>query len=212
MVAIRRINYDVFIAYEYEDSDFAVYVKNELLKAKVKVWFDEICVGGGEPFLEKMPEGLDNSSYCIAICGRDNPSGYFIKETQYAENKNTKDKSFKVIPVLPPGCDLDILENFPSFLKLKKAIKFKTMDDHQALKELLEVLGKKVGRKTGKNSTEKKIENLQENIKRILKYFKELENEGLVGNAILEKSIISLLDKYKNKLLALTDEDVEGES
>jgi hypothetical protein len=95
---------DVFLSYNSDDRPVV-----EQLAAKLEglsVWMDKGKQGklsGGENWQNGIRKGIDGS-WSVAVCiGAGEVGPWQKEETQYALNRATTDKKFKVIPVLLPG-------------------------------------------------------------------------------------------------------------
>lgn len=68
-----------------------------------------------------MAKGLDQASTCAVCIGNDTPSGWFREEIERALNRQTRDPTFRVIPVILPSGQPDLLDDF---LELRTWVEF----------------------------------------------------------------------------------------
>lgn len=116
------IEFDVFLSHSHNDAD-TVYTIARILEDdhKFKVWLDKWILIPGEPFRQAISKGLDEAKTCAVFVGNGTPKGWFEEEIGKALNKQTRDKSFRVIPVLLPGADPKFITDF---LELRTWVNF----------------------------------------------------------------------------------------
>jgi hypothetical protein len=77
-----------------------------------------------------MAKGLEQAKTCAVCVSRDTPAGWFREEIERALNRQVKDPSFRVIPVILPDGDHTVVDNF---LELRTWVDFKAgIDDGYA--------------------------------------------------------------------------------
>src|ERR1051326_1385097 len=57
--AARR--WEVFVSYASENRETALAMANDLQRRGLRVWFDQFEIDSGEPFADRILEGLDQS-------------------------------------------------------------------------------------------------------------------------------------------------------
>lgn len=68
-------DYDAFISFAIEDSDFATEIAFELKRNGLSVWFAPISLKVGEKLLDAIEKGLDSSKYGILLI-----SDYYLEK------------------------------------------------------------------------------------------------------------------------------------
>jgi hypothetical protein len=68
-----------------------------------QVWLDKWVLIPGESWQQAMARGLEQAKTCAVCIGQQTPKGWFREEVERALNRQTKDASFRVIPVILPG-------------------------------------------------------------------------------------------------------------
>ncbi|HEV3163662.1 MAG TPA: toll/interleukin-1 receptor domain-containing protein [Isosphaeraceae bacterium] len=69
-MADHQHKHQVFISYSYVDSDWAGRLAAALAERNIVVWFAGDEIKPGEPFLDRMEEGLRQSAYVVPIISR----------------------------------------------------------------------------------------------------------------------------------------------
>lgn len=123
-------NFDVFLSHAHPDAE-AVELLGARLEdeANLRVWLDRWILVPGEHWQQEMAKGLDQAKTCAVCIGTNTPAGWFREEIERALNLQTKDKSFRVIPVILQDGDRSIIDNF---LELRTWVDFKSglKDNH----------------------------------------------------------------------------------
>src|SRR5688500_15936785 len=105
--------YDTFLSHSHMDAEVVELIAGKLEdEYKLKVWLDKWILIPGEPFRQALSKGLDQANTCVIIIGSTTPKGWFEEEVGKALNKQTKDKSFRVIPLLLPFADTSFVNDF----------------------------------------------------------------------------------------------------
>jgi hypothetical protein len=123
--------FDVFLSHAHSDAEvveeLGVWLTDE---ARLKVWLDKWVLVPGEHWQQGMARGLDQARTCAVCVGVHTPKGWFREEIERALNRQTRDSTFRVIPVILPGGSHDLVGNF---LELRTWIDFKNgIHDHYA--------------------------------------------------------------------------------
>jgi hypothetical protein len=133
-------NYDVYISFNQKDADAVRMIVNRLREAGVKVWMFDWYERGEEPWPSKMREALERSVSAAVIVG---PSGLDPQQSEEVmgniwRRQQEYGDSFRVIPVLLPGADTDIL---PAFLHKSHGVDFTAgLDDERSFGWLFELI------------------------------------------------------------------------
>lgn len=79
-----------------------------------RVWLDKWKLIPGDPsWQHEMARGLDQSKCCVVCIGEQTLTGWFKEEIQRALNRQvTKDASYRVIPLLLPGSNIENVDDF----------------------------------------------------------------------------------------------------
>ena len=127
--------YDVFIGYSEQEEKFAKKLAKFLMDSGLRVFLDKWELVPGDETLPAIAEAIRNSRVYIALVGPDTPSWLFKQELQKALDIQSKDSSFRVIPVSLRGADLASLGNF---IDLRVRVDLRNgMNDKQALDLLI---------------------------------------------------------------------------
>ena len=131
----KKETYHVFLSYSHRNAELVGVLAQKLKVAGLKVWLDKWILIPGQQWRRAMALGLDSAKSCAVCIGEKTPKGWFEEEIGKALNKQTKDKSFRVIPVLLPGSRS---LNVKDFLELRTWVNFRNgIDDEWALHVLV---------------------------------------------------------------------------
>jgi hypothetical protein len=81
-----------------------------------------------------MAKGLDTAETCVVCVGSNTPAGWFREEVERALDMQTKDRAFRVIPLLLPNA---LIENVPQFASLRTWADFRVGRDAEFAFHLL---------------------------------------------------------------------------
>lgn len=119
--------YDTFLSHSHQDAEIVEQIAKKLEDDhSLRVWLDKWILIPGEPFRREMAKGLDQAKTCIIVIGSNTPKGWFQEEVNKAINKQTQDKSFRVIPLLLPNTNSKFVTDF---LELRTWVKFQSQID-----------------------------------------------------------------------------------
>jgi hypothetical protein len=189
--------YDIFLSYSHSDAEVVEVLAKKLEdNAGFKVWLDKWILVPGGHWQQEMAKGLNLAQTCAVCIGENTPDGWFQEEIERALNRQTIDKSFRVIPVILPTGDEEVIDNF---LELRTWIDFKNgIHDPIAFKYLVSgILGVPPGRieiiKDDQNTlvNEKYLIEIKQHLARI----HVLRREGLIENEIALEYQRKILDK-----------------
>jgi hypothetical protein len=137
-----------------------------------------------------MAKGLDEAKTCAVFIGASTPTGWFQEEIERALNRQVRDKTFRVIPVILPNGDRSVIDRF---LELRTWVEFKSgLSDAHALHLLVcGVRGIPPGRRSlMKSGGARELEILKEKLSRI----RDLRAEKLIDDEVAVEYQRRLLD------------------
>jgi hypothetical protein len=182
-------SFDVFLSHSHVDGEIVELLGARLEdKAKVRVWLDRWILVPGEHWQQELAKGLDQAKSCAVCIGRHTPTGWFREEIERALNRQSKDPSFRVIPVILSHGDRSLVDNF---LELRTWVDFsKSLEDEYGFHIL--TCGIK-GIKPGRNPVQpsKPSTALRDKLERI----RELHREQLIDDAVALEYQRRLLDE-----------------
>jgi hypothetical protein len=147
--------FDVFLSHAHPDAEAVESLGRRLEdEAHMHVWLDRWVLVPGERWQQAMSKGLDEARTCAVCIGRHTPAGWFREEIEKALNRQTKESDFRVIPVILPEGDSELVVNF---LELRTWADFKNgLGDGYAFHLLVSgIRGLAPGRYPGLASDEK---------------------------------------------------------
>ena len=132
----RNLSFDVFLNYAHVDAEVVEKLGARLEdEGGLRVWLDQWVLVPGEQWQQGVARALEEVDSCAVCVGTETPSGWFDQEIQRALNRQAKDPSFRVIPVILPGGDPSLVNNF---LEWRTWVQFKdSLDDRDALHRLI---------------------------------------------------------------------------
>lgn len=128
--------FDVFLSHAHQNAELVELLAEKLEdEENLSVWLDRWILIPGEHWQQAMARGLEYANTCVVCIGVQTPQGWFQEEIQRALNRQTKEKTFRVIPVILPGGDRACVDDF---LELRTWVDFKDgIDDPRALHDLV---------------------------------------------------------------------------
>lgn len=123
--------FDVFLSHAHPDAEVVELLGERLEdEANLRVWLDRWILVPGEHWQQEMAKGLDHAKTCAVCIGAQTPAGWFREEIERALNLQTRDNSFRVIPLILQNGDRSLIENF---LELRTWVDFKNgLNDNHA--------------------------------------------------------------------------------
>jgi hypothetical protein len=104
--------FDVFLSHAHVDADVVEKLGTRLEdEGRLRVWLDKWVLVPGEPWVQGLAKALAETASCAVCIGNKTPSGWFSQEIQRALNLQTREPSFRVIPVILPGGDESLVDN-----------------------------------------------------------------------------------------------------
>ena len=183
--------FDVFLSHSHLDSEYAEGLAEKLEdKAGLSVWLDKWILVPGEHWQQEMARGLDGAGSCAVCIGAETPSGWFTEEVERALNRQTKEKSFRVIPVLLPNSQKVNVDNF---LELRTWVDFGSdIQNEYAFHILVSgISGVAPGRFKERNDPDSLHKQVRDNLLKI----RELRDEHLIDVEIAQEYQRRLIDK-----------------
>lgn len=161
-------------------------------QAKLSVWLDRWVLIPGEHWQQHMAMGLDQARSCAICIGTHTPKGWFREEIERALNRQTRDPTFRVIPVILPGGNRELVDNF---LELRTWVDFtEGLKDARAFHLLVSgVKGLPPGRFMP--ATTEVVDQTLSSIRKSLAHIKELRSQQLIDDNIALEFQRRLLDK-----------------
>ncbi len=118
---------DAFLSHSHNDS---VWVEKLACRLSddcgFQVWLDKWVLVPGKSWQQEMARGLDDAHTCAVCIGAKTPHGWFQEEIERALDMQTREQSFRVIPILLPDANP---ENVPGFLSLRTWADFRDGQD-----------------------------------------------------------------------------------
>jgi hypothetical protein len=184
--------FDVFLSHSHVDAEvveaLAVRLEDE---SNFRVWLDRWVLVPGEHWQQMIARALDQARTCAVCIGDRTPQGWFGEEVQRALNRQVRDPSFRVIPVLLPNSST---VNVDEFLELRTWVDFRNgTEDPTAFHHLVSgIQGTAPGR--GPRGAEP-ADRLQEQIVEELRNLQQLRNLGLIEEIIYREAQRKVLEK-----------------
>lgn len=137
----------VFISYSTKDAGFVDKLSVELVKNRVQVWLDKWEMQPGDSLIDKIQQGLMDSSYLLVVLSQNSvDSEWCKKELNSGLMRELKEKKVVVIPILIDNCEV------PLFLQEKVYADFKTNFD-TGFKSLMRPLSKLFSEHMGRHKS-----------------------------------------------------------
>ena len=136
----------VFISHSYNDHDFALLLAEKLKKDSIDVWIDDWKLKVGDSIVQKINEGLENSSFLMIVFSEFSiKSDWVLRELNSTLMRQlTKKESKKEIKILPILLEVEPIELPPLFSDLY-AVRFSRNSINETeYKKLIEPIMEKV--------------------------------------------------------------------
>jgi hypothetical protein len=125
----RRREFNAFLSHSHNDAEWVQQIARRLEdECGFRVWLDRWRLVPGESWQQEMALGLDRADTCVVCVGSATPAGWFRQEIERALEIQSKDDSFRVIPLLLPDASTDRVSQF---LGLRTWIDFRRGQDDQ---------------------------------------------------------------------------------
>jgi hypothetical protein len=131
--------YDVFMSHKGTDKPLVETVAIRLRDEEgVRPFLDKWHLIPGEAWEEALEEALDHSATCAVFIGPSGLGGWEKEEMRSALDDRTRDRAFRVIPVLLPGANIEDQSALPRFLRRLTWVDFRAgIDDPDAFRRLV---------------------------------------------------------------------------
>ena len=130
--------YSVFLSHRSSDKPAVETIGEWLQVAGVEPWLDKWNLIPGQPWQEEIEKALRECSACVVFIGPQGRGPWHNMEMRAAINRCVQEgNGYPVIPVLLPGVTEEEREELPLFLSTLLWVKFRTLDDSEALHRLL---------------------------------------------------------------------------
>jgi hypothetical protein len=184
--------FDVFLSHAHVDAALVEMIGIRLSdEAKLNVWLDRWVLIPGEHWQQKMAMGLDQARCCAVFIGTQTPHGWFREEIERALNRQARDPTFRVIPVILPGGDYKLIDNF---LELRTWVDFgQSIEDERGFHLLLSgIKGVPPGRYIPATApADSELSSVSQHLFRL----KELRRQQLIDDEVALEYQRRLLDK-----------------
>ena len=105
--------FDIFLSHSHHDANIVETLAQKLEdEAGFHVWLDKWILVPGGHWQQEMAKGLNEARTCGVCIGENTPRGWFQEEIERALNRQTRDNLFRVIPVILPTGDANLIDNF----------------------------------------------------------------------------------------------------
>ena len=99
----------VFVCHNSEDKPMAEKIAVEMIRAGHEAFFDTWDIHPGDSLIEKISEGISESSYLLVLLSKTSvKSNWVKKELEIALARQIADKGIRVIPCLLEDCDIPV--------------------------------------------------------------------------------------------------------
>lgn len=97
----------VFLSHASEDEEFTMRLAHELRKKGIAVWLDKSSLKVGDSIVEKINQGIEESTFMILVISRDFINKPWCKrEMSAAFHRQSSQKGFKILPIIIEDCDV----------------------------------------------------------------------------------------------------------
>ncbi len=99
----------VFISYSSKDKSFVEKLSKELVENRIGVWLDKWEMKPGDSLIDKIQNGIDDSSYLLVVLSKHYiESEWCKKEQNVGLTKEINNKEVVVIPILLENCKVPL--------------------------------------------------------------------------------------------------------
>lgn len=135
MEVLTQGSFDTFLSHAHTDAETVDILGQQLEDgSRLRIWLDKWILVPGEQWQQHMARGLDDAKSCAVCIGQTTPRGWFRQEIERALNRQARESTFRVIPVLLPNGDPSLID---AFLELRTWVVFRNgIHDHLALHTL----------------------------------------------------------------------------
>lgn len=102
--SLSPANFDVFLSLSHKDARWVEDLAKRLNDEEgLRIWLDKWILIPGEPWQQAMASGIVQAKSCVFCISENAPSGWFKREIERALNHQTKNPSFRVVPLILPN-------------------------------------------------------------------------------------------------------------
>jgi len=112
----NEVTYDVFLSHNSQDKPQVEALAHRFGKRGFIPFLDRWCLVPGEPWQEAIEEALRASASCAVFLGPGDISPWHNEEMRAALDRQARERTFRVIPVLLPDATRPDEEGLPLFL------------------------------------------------------------------------------------------------
>lgn len=125
----------IFISYASKDFEFVNNLSNALEKEGFDIWKDKDRIEGGDNYIGKIQEGLEESKIVLAVLSESSISSKWVKQEIHSILVEQINQQKSIIPIILEDCKI------PIFLKNIDSIDFR-LDNKLAIEKLIKSLRK----------------------------------------------------------------------
>jgi hypothetical protein len=184
--------FDVFLSHSHLDASVVEYLAERIKDdVRLQVCLDKWIPAPGGHWQQEIARGLQQAKACAVLVGGHTPRGWFREEIERALNRQTKDQRFRVIPVILPGGDKTLIDDFLE--ELRTWVDFSEgLDNADAFHLLVSgIKGMPPGRRSVSPLSTVEFEGLREKLQTI----RALQQDELIAPALVLEYQRKLLDQ-----------------
>jgi hypothetical protein len=97
----------VFVSYSRKDNDFVDRLSQRLVNDRIGIWRDKWEMKPGDSLIEKIQNGMEESSHWLIVFSKDSVSSEWCKAERNAGlTRELKNKKIVVIPIRIDDCEI----------------------------------------------------------------------------------------------------------
>jgi WD40 repeat protein len=121
---------DVFLSYNSRDQAVVERIAERLKRAGLEPWLDRWSLTPGGEWQRELGAGLDAARACAVFVGPHDLGAWELQELSIALDRAARERSFRLFPVLLPGCEEPFEPNrLPHFLRARTWVDLRRGDD-----------------------------------------------------------------------------------
>jgi hypothetical protein len=109
-------SYDVFLCHSQRDKEQVETIGQRLSRAGYSVFFDKWNVAAGDRWQDRIVHAMNRSGSAAIFIGAGESGEWRNHEVRLALNRETRDKKFRIVPVLLPGARYSGQEDLEALL------------------------------------------------------------------------------------------------
>ncbi|WAC11764.1 toll/interleukin-1 receptor domain-containing protein [Dyadobacter pollutisoli] len=135
----------VFISYSSKDHEFADRLALALVAKRIKVWLDKWEMQPGDSLLDKIQNGLTDSSYLLVVLSKNSvESEWCKKELNSGLMREIEERKVHIIPIIIDDCKVPVFLREKVYADFRK--EFKDGFD-ELIRPLYKLFSENMGRK-----------------------------------------------------------------